>query len=132
VIVSRQNPISQLSLEQVRGLFSGQIQTWKTINHSDNPVQVWVFPNGEDVQQIFEQTILDGSPLASTARLAASPEQMSQAVAADVNAVGILTRRWQAGNTTDVFTAAGSLPVLAITRSTPEAPLSQILTCLQK
>ena len=63
VIANRQNPINRLTIEQVRGLFTGRIQNWKDIQGTDAPVQVWVFASGEDVQQIFEHTSLDGTPV---------------------------------------------------------------------
>ncbi len=132
VIVNRQNPINRLNVDQVRGLFSGRIVNWRVINAQDAPVAVWVFPPGEDVQQIFEQSLLGGSPVTSTARLANSPDEMSQAIAKDVAAVGIITRHWKSGNTTQAFTVASNLPVLAITQSKPQGSLEQILACLQK
>jgi hypothetical protein len=132
VIVNRQNSINKLTGEQVRALFTGRIQTWNSINGTDSPVQVWVFPTSEDVQQIFEQSVLGGSPVTSLARLANSPEEMSQSVSKDVNAIGIITRRWKTNNTSDVFTAASSLPILALTRSEPRAALAQMLACMQK
>lgn len=78
VIVNRQNPINKLTPDQVRGLFTGQVLTWKDINSTDAPVQVWVFPSGEDVQQNFEQAALGGAPIASAARLANTPGNCQQ------------------------------------------------------
>jgi hypothetical protein len=132
VIVNRQNQLNRLTIDQARGLFTGRIVNWKIISGHDAPVAVWVFPPGEDVQQIFEQSLLDGSPITSTARLASSPDKMSQAIANDVAAVGIITRHWKAGNTAEVFTVASNLPILAITHSKPKGSLEQILACLQK
>jgi hypothetical protein len=129
--VNKLNPINSLTADQVRGLFSGQIQNWQAINGSDAAVQVWIFAAGEDVQQIFEQTILGGSPVTSLARLATSPDEMSQGIANDVNAVGILTRHWKAGNVAEVFTVA-TVPVLAITAQEPSGALPGIIACLQK
>jgi hypothetical protein len=131
VIVNRQNPINQLTPDQVRGLFTGQVLTWKDINSSDAPVQVWVFPSGEDIQQIFEQAALGGAPIASGARLANTPDEMSQAIANDVNTVGILTRHWKAGNVSDMFTVT-TVPVLAIPSSDPRGVVQQVVACLQK
>ena len=131
VIVHRQNPISHLNNEEVRGLFTGSIETWEKINSSTAAVQVWVFSSGEDVQQIFEQTALDGSPIASTARLATEMEEMAQAIANDLNAVGILPRHWKMGNVSDVFTVA-TVPVLALTPTRPRMEVQQLLACLQK
>jgi len=131
VIVNPQNPTSSLNAEQVRGLFNGQIMNWQEINGSDALVQAWVFSSGEDVQQIFEQTVLTGSQVSSTARLAVGPDKMAQAVANDVNAIGILTRHWKAGNVSDVFTVA-TVPVLALTQDKPQGAVQELLACLQK
>jgi len=132
VIVNHQNPLKKLTADQVRAFFTGRIQTWKAINGTDTPVQVWVFPTGEDVQQVFEQSVLGGSPVTSLSRLANSPGEMSQAISKDANAIGILTRRWKTGSTSDVFAAASHLPVMAITQSEPQGALVTILACLQK
>jgi hypothetical protein len=131
VILNPQNPIKALTVEQVRGLFSGQILNWQEINGSDAPVQVWVFFSGEDVWQIFEQTVLGGSLVTSMAQLAASPDEMAQAVASDFNAVGILTRHMKAGNVTAVYTVA-TVPVLAFAPAKPQGAVQDLLACLQK
>ena len=132
VITNPQNPLHNLTADQVRGLFTGEIRTWSSINGSETPVQAWVFSAGEDLQQIFEQSVLGGSPVASTARLAASPDEMLRAISEGVGAIGIINRRLQTGNTSDVFTAASILPVLAITQSEPQGNLAQIISCLKK
>jgi ABC-type phosphate transport system substrate-binding protein len=131
VIVNPQNPIPALDAEQVRGLFNGQVLNWLEVNGADAPVQAWVFSSGEDIQQIFEQTILNGSQVTSTARLAVGMDEMAQAVANDVNAIGILTRHWKAGNISDIYTIA-TVPVLAITRDKPQGAVEELLACLQK
>ena len=130
VIVNSQNPINHLTLDQVRGLFSGQILNWQEVNGSNDPVQVWVFATGEDVQRIFEQSVLGGSPVTSTARLATDMEEMSQAIADDMDAVGILPRHWNMGNVSDVFTVA-TVPVLALTEGEPQGAVEGLLACLQ-
>jgi hypothetical protein len=131
VIVNRQNPTGPLSADVVRGLFSGRIRNWKEINGSDAAVQVWVFPAGEDVQQAFVTAALDGGPVTPAARLAMTPDEMSQAVANDVNAVGILTRRWKAGNVADVYTAA-SVPALILVPSGMADGAAAVIACAQK
>jgi hypothetical protein len=131
VIVNRQNPINALTVKQVRGLFTGQILNWQEINSSSAPVQVWVFSSGEDLETIFEQAVLGGSPVTSTARLATDMEEMSQAIANDVNAVGILTRRWKTGNVSEVL-AVATVPVLALTAGEPQGVVQELLACLQK
>ena len=95
-------------------------------------VQVWVFSAGEDLQQVFEQTVMEGSPVTSLAHLATGPEEMLQAVEKDSAAIGIINHRNMVGNVTDVFTAARGLPVLAITRAKPQGIPAQVIACMQK
>jgi len=132
VIVNSKNPTRSLTAEQAHGLFSGQIQNWKVINGNEAPVQVWVFPTGEDIQEIFDQTVLDGSPVSSEAFIATNPDEMMEAVGKDVSAIGIITHRWKTGNITSIYTVASRLPVLVITLSKPQRTLDHILACLQK
>ncbi|HTX91045.1 MAG TPA: substrate-binding domain-containing protein, partial [Anaerolineales bacterium] len=122
VILNRQNPLDRLTSAQVRGLFSGQVRNWKDLGGASAPVTVWVFSSDEDIQQLFDQAALGGAPVSSEAMLAATPDQMAQAVAADENAVGLLPRHWKAGNISDAYTVA-TVPVLALVPSAPPGAL---------
>jgi len=130
VVVNTTRPSRQLNIDQVGALFSGRIKEWSEIDPGETGVvKVWVFAPGEDAQQVFAQSLKEG-PIFSGARLAGSPEEMSQAVAADRNAVGILSRRWQTENTSTVYVAA-TVPVLAVTPSEPQGIAKDLLACLQ-
>ena len=130
VIVNPQNPVKVLTVEQMRGLFTGQTSNWQGVGGSNATVQVWVYSPGEDIQQIFDTAALGGSRISSNARLATSPDEMAKAIAADVNAVGILTRHWKGSNVTDAFTAV-TAPVLALTKAEPQGTVQDLIACLQ-
>ena len=121
VVVNRQSPLAQLDAAGVRALFAGA---------GDPSLQVWVYAAGEDVQEIFEQFVMDGRRVSASARLALSPQAMSDLLNADANAVGILPRRWPAGDTREVC-AIPSVPVLAIALLEPQGALREILACVQ-
>ncbi len=74
---------------------------------------------------------MQGEPVTSLARLAASPQQMSDTLNAEKNAVGILPRHWMAGSVREVY-SAGKIPVLAVTPSEPAGTLASLIDCLQK
>jgi phosphate transport system substrate-binding protein len=131
VVTHPQAGVDELSLEQVRAIFSGQISNWSEAGGNDLPIEVWIFAHGEDTRQVFDQTVLNGLHVIPNAKLATSTQQMSDSVGTTPGAIGILPRRWKMGNTHETFTAA-TVPVLAITRSEPQDDLKKILTCLQK
>jgi hypothetical protein len=56
---------------------------------------------------------------------------MTQAIAEDVNAVGILTQRWKTDNVSEVYTVA-TVPVLALTSDKALGVVNEIVACLQK
>jgi phosphate transport system substrate-binding protein len=130
VVNNPQAGVGSLSLEQVQQLFSGRIANWKELGGNDLPVQVWTYSSGEDIQQAFDRFVMNGQPITSLARLAVSLQTMSDAVGNTPGAVGLLPRRWKAGNTREAFKAI-TLPVLAISRSQPQGPMKDLIACLQ-
>jgi len=131
VAVHPQTGVGSLTIEQVRQLFTGQAANWKDVGGNDVPVQVWTYSSDEDIQQIFDDTVLAGQPVTSLARLAVSAQTMSDSIGANPGSVGVLTRRWKAGNTREALVVA-SAPVLAITKSEPQGAIKDLIACLQK
>ena len=122
IVTHRQSPIQNLTLEEARALFAGQ---------GDPSVQVWVYASGEDVQDVFDQVVMAGRNVTSSARLAVHPQHMSDTLVNESNAVGILPRHWKVGDTREVFMVA-AVPVLAITNTEPQGVIKELVACLQK
>ena len=122
IVTHRQSPVQNLTLEDARKLFAGQ---------GDPSVQVWVYASGEDVQEVFDQVVMEGRSVSSSAWLAVNPQQLSDTLVNEPNAVGILPRHWKAGDVREVFSVA-TVPVLAITRSEPQGVIQELIACLQK
>ena len=121
IVTHRQSPVQNLGLEDARKLFSG---------FGDPTIQIWVYPDGEDVQEIFERNVMAGGSVASTAWLAADPQQMSDTLVNEPNTVGILPRHWKVGDAREVLTVA-TVPVLAITPDEPQGIVRDLIACLQ-
>jgi len=56
---------------------------------------------------------------------------MSDTLVNESNAVGILPRHWKAGDVREVY-SAGTVPVLALTRTEPQGVVKELISCLQK
>jgi hypothetical protein len=122
VVTNRQSPVQNLPLDEARQLFAGR-------GHPD--AELWVYSPAEDIQQAFDRLVMGGAVVSSLARLAVSPQHMSDSLNAGTNAVGILPRHWKAGDLREVF-SAGNVPVLAITKQQPAGALRDLIACLQK
>ena len=121
VVAHRESPVQNLTLEEAQALFAGQ---------ADPSVQVWVYASDADVQKLFDQFVMKGRGVTSFARLAASPQEMSDVLNAESNSVGILPRHWKAGSVRDVY-SVGMVPVLAIIKEEPQGIVKDLLVCLQ-
>jgi hypothetical protein len=121
IVTHRESPVQNLSADEA----------WKLFAEGREGIQVWVFAAAEDVQQILDREVLHGSPVTSLARLATSPQQMSDSLNAEKDAVGVLPRHWKAGNAREVYTIP-DVPVLAIVNQEPDVAIKGLLTCLQK
>ena len=122
IVTHRQSPVQNLTLEEARELFAGK---------GDPSVQIWVYASGEDVREVFDQVVMAGRSVSSSARLAVNPQQMSDMLVNESSAVGILPRHWKVGDVREVFSVA-TVPVLAITASEPQGLSQELIACLQK
>ena len=121
IVTHRQSPVQNLTLENAQALFAGL---------GDPSVQVWVYASGDDVFEVFDQFVMMGRSVSSSALVAVSPQQMSDVLNAESNTVGILPRHWKAGDVRDVYSVA-KVPVLAITQAEPQGVVNQLIGCLQ-
>ncbi len=130
VIIHPEVGVGSLTPELARQAFSGQVTNWRELGGNDLPIQIWTFSPGEDVQDVFDQTIMHGQPVTSLARLAVSAQAMSDSVGATPGSIGFLPRRWKEGNTREALVVA-TVPVLVVANNPPEGPVLDLLTCLQ-
>jgi hypothetical protein len=121
IVTQRQSPVQNLTLDDARTLFMGL---------GDPSVQVWTYASDADVQRVFDQLVMKGGSVTSSALVAASPQQMSDTLVNQPNTVGILPKHWKVGDSRIVF-SAGAVPVLALTKSEPAGLVKNLLTCMQ-
>ncbi len=131
IVTHPEAAVGQLSAAQVEALFSGQFSNWRDVGGADHPVQVWTYAPTVDIQAFFDRLVMHGRPISSLARLAVSAQDMSDSVGAVPGSVGLLTRRWKAGNTREALTLA-SVPVLALTAQSPQGQAASLIGCMQK
>lgn len=122
IVTHRQSPVQNLTLEEARALFGGQ---------GDPSVQVWVYASDADVQEVFDQFVMEGRAVTPSALLAATPQQMSDTLNNQPNTVGILPKHWRMGGSRFVFTIP-NIPVLALTKTEPQGTIKELIACLQK
>lgn len=56
IIVHRANPLSSLSREQIVGVFSGTVESWRPLNGREAPIAVILREQSKPVTELFEKT----------------------------------------------------------------------------
>lgn len=88
VVVNAANPVTKLSPEQVRGIFTGAIQNWKEVGGPDRAIQINIRDQISGTHLGFQEVAMDKQPYALTAKPHTSYDDIIKAVAADEGAIG--------------------------------------------
>lgn len=121
IVTHLESQVRSLSIEEVQSLFAGA---------GDPSVQVWVYPSRLDMQRLFDQAVMQGRGVTSSARVAVNPSQMSEVIRNEINAVGILSRSWAVESVREIY-SLGRFPVLAVLREEAQGAVKSVIVCLQ-
>lgn len=97
VIVNNQNSVSGLTIEQVKGIFTGNLTNWKEVGGSDAKINVVVREDGSGTRDAFQEVVLgklsNGTKVSfmKEAVVQSSTEAVQQTVAQDPNAIGFIS-----------------------------------------
>ena len=88
VIVNGANPVTNLSLVQVRDLFTGAIQNWKDVGGPDAPVALYIRDPISGTHLGFRELAIENKPYALNVKTFTNYEGIIQAVAKDPHGIG--------------------------------------------
>ena len=136
IIVNQANPIDEMSLEQIRSLFEGQVENWSDLTDYQHPVEIWTYSESSILHQIFQSELFDGLRFSPLAQIAPTAENMVSAVASDPGALGYVLRSWITDGVTSIQIESDSdlalqQPILALTNTEPQGGLRALMVCLQ-
>lgn len=90
IVVHPSNPITGLTMSQVRDIFSGKTRNWKDVGGADKPIAVVSREAGSGTRSSFEQIVGD-LKLTGDALIQDSNGTIRETVANDANAIGYLS-----------------------------------------
>jgi phosphate transport system substrate-binding protein len=64
-LVNSQNTVDNLSLEQIRGIYSGKITNWKQIGGADGKIQAYQRDENSGSQELMETLVMKSTPVIS-------------------------------------------------------------------
>lgn len=90
VIVHPENPIKNLSTEQVSQIFQGKIENWKDVGGKDEEISVVSREKGSGTGKSFEDLVLKGAPLTKKSLFQESNGTVRETVSVIPNSIGYL------------------------------------------
>lgn len=97
VVVHPQNPVAALSLEQLRGVYTGRVDNWSRLGGLTGPVLPLVREEGAGSRTAFDATVLADRPVTPTALILPGDERMVAYVAEQPGAIGYVALPWLDG-----------------------------------
>jgi phosphate transport system substrate-binding protein len=91
LVVHPQNRVDDLTLDQLRGIYSGKIERWKELGGADARITVITREEGSGTQAAFAELVMDGERFAASALVQDSTGAVRQLVASDPAAIGYIS-----------------------------------------
>lgn len=88
IYVHEGNPIKELTLEQLDGIFTGKIKNWKDVGGTAAPITVYSRENSSGTYEFFKEHVLKGKDFAASAQTMPGTAALLQAVGKDANGIG--------------------------------------------
>lgn len=125
-----ENPVRWLTMDDIRGIFSGAARNWTELGGEEIVIQPWALADGGDLQTQVDEVVLGGAGRFAETRLAGSVEQILLALMDDPAAAAILPVAWL-GPELNSIPLGVSLPLLVHSPAEPEGEAARWLACLQ-
>ena len=88
VYVNSDNPLSELSIEQLEKIFTGKVKNWKEVGGPDLGIAVYSRENSSGTYEFFKEHVLKGKDFVASAQTMPGTAAVLQAVAKDKNGIG--------------------------------------------
>ncbi|MEP0772844.1 MAG: phosphate ABC transporter substrate-binding protein [Acidobacteriota bacterium] len=125
VFVHPDNPVRELTMLQLKGIFTGRIRQWEKVGGSVGTIEVLIRPPSSGTHGFFRAVALDGEEYAPFATVIDTTEEVIELVAADETAIGYGGMAYGRGGVAVV--ALDGVPPSVATARSGAYPLSRYL-----
>jgi len=88
VYVNKDNPVKELTMEQLMLIFTGKTKNWKEVGGNDAPITIYSRENSSGTYEFFKENVLKGRDFASRAQTMPGTASVLETVAKDKNGIG--------------------------------------------
>lgn len=91
VAVHPSNNVSDLSADELKGIFDGNITNWNQVGGENKSINVYVREEGSGTLDAFKTTIMNQTPILNDAIVFNSQGSIKQAIGQDTSSIGIVS-----------------------------------------
>lgn len=88
VYVHENNPITELTLDQLETVFTGKVTNWKDLGGKDEPITLYSRENSSGTYEFFKEHVLNKKDFAATTQTLQGTAQVIQAVSKEQRSIG--------------------------------------------
>ncbi len=132
VYVNPSNPVRELSLEDLREVFTGRITNWRDLGGADAPITLYSRESSSGTYEFFKDRVLSGRDFAPTTQTLQGTAQVIQAVGQDRQGIGYGGAAYGSGTKTlGIARTRGGMAVEPNEKTvhSGEYPVSRYLYC---
>lgn len=97
VFLHDQNPVHELTMAQLMGIYTGAVTNWKEIGGNDARIIVYGRENNSGTYAFFKEHVLEGEDFADFTQTLPGTAAVVNAVSKDVNGIGYGGLAWATG-----------------------------------
>ncbi len=128
VFLHPSNSVTSLTKDQMKGLFTGKITTWKDVGGKDSPVLVVWGKNSPGQNALFTKLILDGEKITAENLETTDYKGIKETVAANPEAIGINPLGMVDATVKGIKPSPeANSPILLITKGKPSAAVQKLI-----
>jgi phosphate transport system substrate-binding protein len=88
VYLNERNPVRELTLDQIAGIYTGRFTNWKDVGGNDAPIVLYSRENSSGTYVYFKDNVLRGKDFSSRAQTLQGTAAVVNAVGKDANGIG--------------------------------------------
>jgi phosphate transport system substrate-binding protein len=88
IYVHESNPLSEISIEQMKAIYTGKVKNWKELGWEDHQIVIYGRENSSGTYEFFKKRVLDGEDFDARVQTLPGTGAIANAVAQDKYAIG--------------------------------------------
>lgn len=128
---NKDNPVKSLSLEQLKGIFTGKIGNWKEVGGNDAPILVVLSSINPATNAAYRKLALGDAPFTADVVDAGRFEDVREKVAANPEAIAFGPVTMLDASIKALQTPEVSRPVIVITKGAPAPKVQKLISFIK-